>query len=128
MTDTKDNAERGAGAVSVDAVSTGHAGDCTIYAALSSGNASDGICTCGYGAACRGRGDESEMYSAERQADDAAGIAWWNAKTESEREAMLLGLLADPRTALACWEVFGRHSRAVEDSDERNNTRSRRWA
>lgn len=45
----------------------GHAGDCTIYAALINGSPTDGICTCGYGwsIVSKGDGDWSEMYSEE---------------------------------------------------------------
>ena len=44
-----------------------HDGDCTIYAAIINGNATDGMCTCGYGRkVLRETGSQSEMYSEER--------------------------------------------------------------
>ena len=43
----------------------GHAGDCTIYAALCNNSPEDGICTCGYGLKLLRRGDPSKMYSEE---------------------------------------------------------------
>lgn len=45
---------------------TGHAGDCTIYAAMINGEPTDGICTCGYGWQCVRDSNLDEMYSAER--------------------------------------------------------------
>lgn len=47
---------------------TGHAGDCTIYAALCNDHPTDGICTCGYGWRLARKGDLSQMYSQEREA------------------------------------------------------------
>lgn len=43
-----------------------HSGDCTIYASMVNGEATDGICTCGYGLRQRDKGDLASMYSMER--------------------------------------------------------------
>ena len=50
------------------AIVKGHTGDCTIYCSLDNGRATDGICTCGHGWYCWGKGDPSKMYSKEREA------------------------------------------------------------
>lgn len=42
-----------------------HLGDCTIYSPLKNGSALDGICVCGYGWECVGRGDWGQMFSTE---------------------------------------------------------------
>jgi deoxyribodipyrimidine photolyase-like uncharacterized protein len=42
-----------------------HDGDCTIYASLENGLATDGVCTCGYGQELARKDDWSEMFSAE---------------------------------------------------------------
>lgn len=44
-----------------------HDGDCTIYASLSNGCSTDGICTCGYGLRLSRNCDYSEVYSKERK-------------------------------------------------------------
>ena len=50
---------------------TRHDGDCTIYAAMH-GRPYDGVCTCGYGWQRVRKNDYSEMYSAQREATEAA--------------------------------------------------------
>ena len=44
----------------------GHAGDCTIYAALENGRLTDGVCTCGYGRQRWRENDVSCMFSEDR--------------------------------------------------------------
>lgn len=44
-----------------------HAGDCTIYASLSNGSPTDGICTCGYGFG-KGFAEASNCFSMEKLA------------------------------------------------------------
>ena len=61
------NAHLKVGGLETHARAFSHAGDCTIYAALINGCATDGICTCGYGWSQLRQGDPSQMVSAERE-------------------------------------------------------------
>lgn len=49
-----------------------HDGDCTIYSAIENGNATDGICTCGFGLQKKRHLDYTEMFSDERLNSGAA--------------------------------------------------------
>jgi len=44
-----------------------HSGYCTIYASMSNGDPTDGICTCGYGLYKKYSSDYSELFSKERE-------------------------------------------------------------
>ena len=61
------NAHLKVGGLETHARAFSHAGDCTIYAALINGCATDGICTRGYGWSQAREGDSSQMVSAERE-------------------------------------------------------------
>jgi hypothetical protein len=49
-----------------DPTEAGHAGDCTIYAALINGQPSNGVCTCGYGHYMWRKGHIEHMFSEDR--------------------------------------------------------------
>lgn len=59
---------------------TNHAGDCTIYAAMDNGQATDGICICGYGYEQMRVGNWGELYSKEHpryvDPDDEVEVSW----------------------------------------------------
>ena len=61
------NAHLKVGGLETHARAFSHAGDCSIYATLINGCATDGICTCGYGWSQARQGDLSQMLSAERE-------------------------------------------------------------
>lgn len=44
-----------------------HDADCDIYASLSSGRYTDGVCTCGYALQCRRQGNDDKWYSLDRR-------------------------------------------------------------